>query len=96
MFQPDKSQAVYKALLYFLEIGPLRKHTLSAIGDLGCRHFNFMLDAQLKCFYKEQLRSDQTNEMRIQILSNIKAYLLEEKNRIVQQELECKNYKIRW
>lgn len=65
--------------------------TLKAIGNICIRHHEFMLEPELKDFYHRQLViEDSPLRMKIDVLLNIENYLIEEENRMIQQDLECK------
>lgn len=69
----------------------MQANTLKAIGSICIRHYEFMLQDELKMFYHRQLTlEDAPLRMKVEVLINIENYLVEEENRMIQQDLECK------
>lgn len=69
----------------------IQANALKAIGSICIRHYEFMLEAELKEFYHKQLTSeDAPLKMKTEVLVNIENYLVEEEKRMIQQDLECK------
>ena len=82
---------VFETLSFFVnqENDDMRFYTLSAIGSLCIRHYEFMLLPQLRELYQYFLTSDCAPvQMRIQVLNNIELYLAEEDKRMIKQDLE--------
>ncbi|XP_029173318.1 nipped-B-like protein B [Nylanderia fulva] len=82
---------VFETLNYFvhLENDDIRHFTLSAIGSLCIRHYEFMMLPELKELYHHLLTSEHALvHMRIQVLNNIEVYLQEEEKRMIKQDLE--------
>ncbi|XP_014208560.1 nipped-B-like protein [Copidosoma floridanum] len=82
---------VFETLSYFVnqENDDARHFTLSAIGSLCIRHYDFMMLPQLEELYHYFLTSDCASvQMRIQVLKNIELYLAEEEKRMIKQDLE--------
>lgn len=82
---------VFETLNYFVHLDndDIRHFTLSAIGSLCIRHYEFMMLPELKELYHHLLTSDHALvHMRIQVLNNIEVYLQEEEKRMIKQDLE--------
>ncbi|XP_050313224.1 nipped-B-like protein isoform X2 [Anthonomus grandis grandis] len=82
---------VYMNLIYFLQQDnvDIQLNTLKALGNICIRHSEFMLQPELKEFYHRQLVLDDSPlTMKIDVLLNIENYLIEEENRMIQQDLE--------
>ncbi|KYB29713.1 nipped-B-like protein isoform X2 [Tribolium castaneum] len=87
----DIKDQVYQSMIYFLhrEDLDIQANTLKAIGSICIRHYEFMLEKELKIFYHKFLTSEDTQlKMRVEVLINIESYLVEEENRMIQQDLE--------
>lgn len=68
----------------------IQANTLNAIGCICIRHYEFMLEKELKNFYHKLLTDDDAPlKMKIGVLVNIESYLVEEENRMIQQDLDC-------
>ncbi|XP_043282978.1 nipped-B-like protein B [Venturia canescens] len=88
---PNIKDKVFETLSYFLnqDNDDIRQYTLSAIGSLCIRHYEFMMQPELKELYHYLLTSDHALvHMRIQVLNNIEIYLQEEEKRMIKQDLE--------
>ncbi|KYM86618.1 Nipped-B-like protein [Atta colombica] len=82
---------VFETLSYFVHLDndDIRHFTLSAIGSLCIRHYEFMMLPELKELYHNLLTSEYALvHMRIQVLNNIEVYLQEEEKRMIKQDLE--------
>ncbi|XP_032683463.1 nipped-B-like protein B [Odontomachus brunneus] len=82
---------VFETLNYFVHLDndDIRHFTLSAIGSLCIRHYEFMMLPELKELYHHLLTSEHAlMHMRIQVLNNIEVYLQEEEKRMIKQDLE--------
>ncbi|CAK9823491.1 Nipped-B-like protein [Anthophora retusa] len=82
---------VFETLNYFVHLDndDIRHFTLSAIGSLCIRHYEFMLLPELKELYHHLLTSENALvHMRIQVLNNIEVYLQEEDKRMIKQDME--------
>lgn len=82
---------VFETLNYFVHLDndDIRHFTLSAIGSLCIRHYEFMMIPELKELYHHLLTSEHAlMHMRIQVLNNIEVYLQEEEKRMIKQDLE--------
>lgn len=93
--QPDTKDQVYMNMMFFIQHNDvdLQVNTLKAIGNICIRHHEFMLEPELKEFYHRQLvMEDAPLQMKIDVLLNIENYLIEEENRMIQQDLECTSY----
>lgn len=91
--QSDIKDQVYRTLCYFLQQDDfdIQANTLKAIGSVCIRHYEFMLEEELKLFYHRMLMSEDVPlKMRTEVLINIEMYLIEEEKRMIQQDLECK------
>lgn len=91
--QPDTKDQVYQTMTFFLqrEDIDIQANTLKAIGCICIRHYEFMLENELKLFYHKILTSEEAPlRMKVEVLVNIENYLVEEENRMIQQDLECK------
>lgn len=94
LLQCDITDQVYRTLCYFLQQddSDIQANTLKAIGSICIRHYEFMLEDELKIFYHRMLMSgDVPLKMKTEVLINIEMYLNEEEKRMIQQDLEC-NY----
>ncbi|CAH1960755.1 unnamed protein product [Acanthoscelides obtectus] len=90
---PTTKDEVYETMMFFLKRDDIdvQANTLKAIGSICIRHYEFMLENQLKMFYHKQLTTDDAPlRMKIEVLVNIENYLVEENNRMIQQDLEWK------
>ncbi|XP_060516001.1 nipped-B protein [Cylas formicarius] len=88
---PDTKDQVYLNMMYFLQQNniDIQSNTLIALGSICIRHYEFMLEPELKVFYHRQLTMDDAPlKMKIEVLVNIENYLIEEENRMIQQDLE--------
>lgn len=84
---------VFELFSFFLQQNDhdIQANTLKAIGSICIRHYEFMLETDLKSFYHRMLTSeDAPLTMKSEVLINIEMYLLEEEKRMIQQDLECK------
>lgn len=93
LFQPDIKDQVFETMLYFLrqEDEDIQTNTLKAIGFICIRHYEFMLLNELKTFYHRMLiHIDAPLKMKTEVLQNIEMYLLEEDNRMIKLDQECK------
>lgn len=82
---------VFETLNYFVHLDndDIQHFTLSAIGSLCIRHYEFMLLPELKELYHHLLTSENALvQMRIQVLNNIEVYLQEEEKRMIKQDQE--------
>ncbi|CAK1552044.1 unnamed protein product [Leptosia nina] len=89
--QDDIKEQVYSTLMYFvsLEDEDFVSHTLKALGSVCVRHYEFMLQPELKEFYHHLLTSDHAPiEMKADVLRNIEMYLQEEEQRMIRQDKE--------
>ncbi|XP_057671189.1 nipped-B-like protein B [Diorhabda carinulata] len=87
----DLKNEVYQIMIFFLrkDDTDIQVNTLKAIGCICIRHYEFMLENELKTFYHQQLTmEDAPLEMKVEVLTNIESYLIEEENRMIQQDLE--------
>ena len=89
---PDNiKDQVFETLNYFLhqDNDDIRNCTLTAIGSLCIRHYEFMMLPELKELYHYLLTSEHALVMmRIQVLNNIEVYLQEEEKRMIKQDQE--------
>ncbi|XP_046612263.1 nipped-B-like protein [Neodiprion virginianus] len=82
---------VFETLSYFVhqDNDDIRFFTLSAIGSLCIRHYEFMMTPELKELYHHLLTSENAPiNMRSQVLNNIEVYLQEEEKRMIKQDQE--------
>ncbi|KZC07974.1 PREDICTED: nipped-B-like protein [Dufourea novaeangliae] len=82
---------VFETLNYFVNLDndDIKHFTLSAIGSLCIRHYEFMLLPELKELYHHLLTSEHALvHMRIQVLNNVEVYLQEEDKRMIKQDME--------
>ncbi|KAK5639345.1 hypothetical protein RI129_011837 [Pyrocoelia pectoralis] len=82
---------VFELFSFFLQQDDqdIQANTLKAIGSICIRHYEFMLESDLKSFYHRMLTSDDAPlTMKSEVLINIEMYLLEEERRMIQQDLE--------
>lgn len=87
----DTKDQVYLNFMYFLQQDDvdIQSNTLKAVGSICIRHHEFMLEPELKDFYHRQLVIDDAPlQMKIDVLLNVENYLIEEENRMIQQDLE--------
>lgn len=83
---------MYQSMIFFLQRDDpdIQTYTLKAIGSICIRHYEFMLEVDLKNFYHKLLTNDDAPlQMKVEVLHNIEMYLVEEENRMIQQDLEC-------
>ncbi|ENN74150.1 hypothetical protein YQE_09123, partial [Dendroctonus ponderosae] len=88
---PETKDQVYLNMMYFIQQNDvdIQVNTLKAIGNICIRHHEFMLEPELKEFYHRQLSvEDAPLQMKIDVLLNVESYLIEEENRMIQQDLE--------
>ncbi|KAJ8923545.1 hypothetical protein NQ315_010123 [Exocentrus adspersus] len=88
---PDTKDQVYQTMTFFLQRDDIdiQANTLKAIGSICIRHYEFMLENELKLFYHKILTSEEAPlRMKVEVLVNIENYLVEEENRMIQQDLE--------
>lgn len=88
----DIKDQVFHALLYFLrqENEDIQNNTLKAIGFICIRHYEFMLESELKQFYHRMLTVEEVPlKMKSEVLVNIEMYLMEEESRMIKLDLEC-------
>ncbi|CAH1153389.1 unnamed protein product [Phaedon cochleariae] len=88
---PETKDEVYQTMTFFLQRDDIdmQANTLKAIGSICIRHYEFMLENELKTFYHMQLTGDDAPlRMKVEVLINIENYLVEEENRMIQQDLE--------
>lgn len=88
---PDIKEQVYQLMMYYLHLEDqdIQMNTLKAVGSICIRHYEFMLENDLKIFYHNVLvNPDASYGLKTQVLLNIENYLVEEENRMVQQNLE--------
>ncbi|KAK4871530.1 hypothetical protein RN001_015654 [Aquatica leii] len=82
---------VFELFSFFLQQDDqdIQANTLKAVGSICIRHYEFMLETDLKSFYHRMLTSDDAPlTMKSEVLINIEMYLLEEERRMIQQDLE--------
>lgn len=94
-FQLDIKDQVFHALMYFLrqDDEDIQNYTLKAIGFICIRHYEFMLENELKKFYHNMLIvEDAPLKMKSEVLMNIEMYLMEEENRMIKLDQECRCY----
>ncbi|KAJ1519897.1 hypothetical protein ONE63_004137 [Megalurothrips usitatus] len=87
----DIKNKVFDTLMYFVNLADkdLQNFTLRAIGSLCIRHYEFMLQTELKTLYHRLLTCPDTlTVMRVQVLNNIEMYLEEEEQRMIRQDQE--------
>lgn len=87
----DIKDKIYSMFIYFLQQDDddIQGNTLKAMGSICIRHYEFMLEDELKCFYHRMLTSDEVPlKMKSEVLYNIESYLTEEESRMIQQDLE--------
>ena len=87
----DIKNQVFETLIYFVSLldKDIQIYTLRAIGSLCIRHYEFMLQPELKTLYHGLLTSpDAPLQMRTQVLNNIEMYLEEEELRMIRQDQE--------
>lgn len=88
---PDIKDQVFATLMFFLQLDDddFQSHTLKALGSVCVRHYEFMLQAELKEFYHYLLTSEIASlDMKADVLRNIEMYLLEEEQRMIRQDKE--------
>lgn len=91
--QENITDQVFEAMTYFLHQDDvdIQANTLKAVGSICIRHYEFMLQNDLKEVYHRLLTSeDAPLNMKSEVLINIEMYLMEEEKRMIQQDLECK------
>lgn len=88
----DIKDQVFETLTFFLhqDDKDIQGNTLKAVGSICIRHYEFMLQNDLKEVYHRLLTSDDAPlNMKSEVLINIEMYLQEEEKRMIQQDLEC-------
>ncbi|KAG5893186.1 hypothetical protein JTB14_016463 [Gonioctena quinquepunctata] len=93
---PETKDEVYQTMTFFLQRDDIdiQANTLKAIGSICIRHYEFMLQNELKLFYHSQLTSEEAPlRMKVEVLINIENYLVEEENRMIQHDLEWNKMK---
>ncbi|KAK0173665.1 hypothetical protein PV328_006828 [Microctonus aethiopoides] len=89
---PDNiKDQVFETLNYFMNQhnDDIRHYTLTAIGSLCIRYYEFMMMPELKELYHNLLTSETALvNMKIQVLNNIEVYLQEEEKRMIKQDQE--------
>lgn len=69
----------------------IQTNTLKSIGFICIRHYEFMLQPELKDFYHRMLVDvNAPLKMKTEVLQNIESYLMEEENRMIKLDKECK------
>lgn len=84
---------MFSTLSFFLQENEvdIQANTLKAVGSVCIRHYEFMLQPDLKLFYHRMLTSESAPlRMKSEVLINIEMYLIEEEKRMIQLDLECK------
>ena len=84
---------VFSTLFFFVHdpSQDIQHYTMIAIGSLCIRHYEFMLQDDLKhLYYKLLTEKDAPLSLRAQVLHNIESYLQEEEHRMIKQDQECK------
>ena len=92
-FQVSIKDRVFEVMLHFMkhEDEEVQLKSLTAIGFLCVRHFEFMLGQNLRDSYTHYLTSTEAPvRMKCQVLRNLQNYLTEEEDRLVQAEEDCK------
>ncbi|XP_034230674.1 nipped-B-like protein [Thrips palmi] len=87
----DIKNQVFETLIYFVKLDDkdIQIYTLRAIGSLCIRHYDFMLQSDLKALYHGLLTgADAPLQMKVQVLNNIEMYLEEEEQRMIRQDQE--------
>ncbi|CAG9759520.1 unnamed protein product [Ceutorhynchus assimilis] len=87
----DTKDQAFRNMLYFLKVEDpdFQDNALKAIGQICIRHNECMLEPELKEFYHRMLTIESSPVyMKVDILINIKNYLTEEENRMLQQDFE--------
>lgn len=87
----DIKNQVFETLMYFVGLSDkdIQFYTLRAIGSLCIRHYEFMLQTELKSLYHNLLTTNEAPvPMRVQVLNNIEMYLEEEEQRMIRQDQE--------
>lgn len=91
-FQSDIKDQVFRNLMFFLNLDDedFQAHTLKSVGSVCVRHYEFMLQPELKEYYHYLLSSELASlDMKAEVLKNIEMYLLEEEQRMIRQDKEC-------
>ncbi|XP_077287915.1 nipped-B cohesin loading factor isoform X2 [Arctopsyche grandis] len=87
----DIKDQVFRTLMFFLHLDDedFQAHTLKSVGSVCVRHYEFMLQPELKEYYHYLLTSHLTLlDMKAEVLKNIEMYLLEEEQRMIRQDKE--------
>ena len=66
----------------------MKYYSLQALGNLCIRHYNFMLESDLKRVYQQLLTTFSETKLKVQALNNIQLYLTEEELRMIKQDQE--------
>lgn len=87
---PAIKDDVYQTFLFFLHNDKDSQHyTLKAVGSVCIRHYELMLQTELKGLYRTYLSDIEAPlQMKIQVLNNIENYLQEEERKMIKQDLE--------
>lgn len=87
----DIKDQIYQLMIFFMHQQDLdmQANALRALGSICIRHCEFMLENDLKNVYHKLLTSDDSPlKMKMEVLCSIESYLVEEENRMIQQDLE--------
>ncbi|KAF6211182.1 hypothetical protein GE061_014297 [Apolygus lucorum] len=87
---PSIKDDVFQTFLFFLYTDKDSQHyTLKAVGSVCIRHYELMLQNELKGLYRSYLSDlNAPLQMKIQVLNNIENYLQEEERKMIKQDLE--------
>lgn len=88
---------MFQTLMFLLrqEDVDIQGNALKAMGSICIRHYEFMLENDLKQVYHKLLTAeDAPLNMKSEVLINIEMYLLEEEKRMIQQDLECECFEL--
>lgn len=94
LFQSDIKDQVFQTMFFFLrqDDEDIQTNTLKAMGFICIRHYEFMLMPELKTFYHRMLVDiDAPLKMKTEVLLNVESYLMEEDNRMIKLDQECKS-----
>ena len=83
---------MFDVLIYFTthEDEVVELKSLTGIGFLCIRHYDFMLGTRLKEYYKHLLVWNPSVRLKCQVLKNLHNYLSEEEIKMIKADHECK------
>ena len=88
---PTICDEIFETLFSFLNIQPIQREILQALGYFCVTNCEYLTRTELKEYYNHLLStlSDQ-NELKIMVLKNILLYLMEEELKMTRNDKDCK------